>query len=76
MFVRLGLKSLQRTNTLAYYEHLQIKAGRSFIAFSPGANDIKTFYNRDLQIFILSQGVCKARPEKFATDKHSSLENS
>jgi hypothetical protein len=32
----------------------------------------KTFYVRNLQIFVLSESVCRTKPEKLTNDKHSS----
>jgi len=34
--IRLGWKGLAGTNTLAYYEHLQITAVKSLITLTPG----------------------------------------
>jgi hypothetical protein len=34
--IRIGWKSLSGTNTLTYFEHLQITDGKSFITLAPG----------------------------------------
>ncbi len=41
--ITLGWKGLPATNSLAYYENLEIMAVKSFIAQAPGANVIKLF---------------------------------
>jgi hypothetical protein len=41
--IRLGWKGLSVTNTLAYYQHWQITAVKSFITSSPRANVLKLF---------------------------------
>ncbi len=46
---------------------------KSFITLTPGANVIKLFSVRDLQIFVLSPTVSWTRLEKLARDKHSVL---
>jgi hypothetical protein len=40
---RLGWKGFLGTNTLAYYENLQIMDKKCFITFAPGVNVTKTF---------------------------------
>ncbi len=39
----------------------------------PSGQFYKTFFVRDLHIFLLSQSVCQTRPQKLTNDKHSSL---
>ena len=43
MFVRKGLKSLPKTNDLAYYENSEITDVKSFITLGPGVNVMKRF---------------------------------
>ncbi len=38
--IRLGWKGISGTNTLAYYEHSQIAAVKSFMTLGPGVNVI------------------------------------
>ncbi len=42
-------------------------------SISTWAQCYKTFYGRDILIFLISQGVCQTRLETFARDKYSSL---
>ncbi len=53
--VRLGWKSLPRTNTLAYYKSLEITAVKSFITLAPGQNITKLF------TAVMYEGLQKAR---------------
>jgi hypothetical protein len=43
VFVRLGLKSLPRTNTLCYYANSYIPGVRSFTTLAPGPKVLKLF---------------------------------
>ncbi len=46
---------------------------KKFYDYGPRGQFNKTFFVRDLQIFVLSQSVCQTRLENLTNDKHSSL---
>jgi hypothetical protein len=50
--VRLGLKSMPGTNTLAYYVNLLITDKKSFMTLGPGPNVIKN-YGCSLRMFVI-----------------------
>ncbi len=57
---------MEMTNTLAYYEITTFMAVKRFIVQPPAANVIKSFYDRNLQIFSLTcwKGLPKTKINK------------
>ncbi len=55
------LERLAGTNTLAFNEHLQIRK-LHFITLDTRGQCYRTFYGRNLRMFVVSQGVALGRP--------------
>ncbi len=61
---------MARTNTLGYYKNLLIAVLVRFVTLTPVANVINVI---KLFLSVISESVCKTRPEKIARDRNSKL---
>ena len=73
VFVKAIKSDSTKTKALAYHTTEFIKAVKSFVVQATWGQCCKTFYARDLRIFLLSQSVCQTGLEKLTNEKPYSL---